>query len=77
MLGLDLREAATNFKLAMSDQERSLYEPLENLSQVESPCKGLQHSLCEFHSLEKPWNNSMFGNASDLTENHDLDITTA
>ena len=72
MLGLDLREAITNFKLAMSDQERSLYEPLENLSQVESPCKGLHHSLCECHLFEQPWDNKMFGNAFDLAQNHAL-----
>ena len=39
MLGLSLREAVINFKLIMSDQERALYESLENLSYVESPYK--------------------------------------
>ena len=75
MVGLDSREAMMNFKLPTSDLERVLYEPLGNLSQVESPCRGLRHSLCEFHLLDQPWDNSMFGNASDLTENHDLGIT--
>ena len=68
MLGLGLREAIINFKLAMSDQERALYEPLENLSQVESPYKGLYHSLCECHLFEQPWDNKIFGNAFDLAE---------
>ena len=72
MLGLGLREAIINFKLAMSNQERALCKPLENLSQVESPCKGLYHSLCEYHSLDQPWNNKIFGNALDLAENHAL-----
>ena len=77
MIGLDLREAITNFKLAMSNQERSLYKPLENLSQVESPRKVLRHSLCECHFFEQPWDDKMFGSAFDLTENHALGIAKA
>ena len=72
MLGLGLREAIINFKLAMSDQERALHEPLDNLSQVESLHKGLYHSLCKYHLLEQPWNNKIFRNALDLAENHAL-----
>ena len=47
MVGLDLTEAMQKFRLAMNDQERSLHEPLEDLSKVDSPSFGLHHSLCE------------------------------
>ena len=72
ILRLGLREAIINFKLVMSNQERALYKPLENLSQVESSCKGLCHSLYEYYLLEQPLDNKIFENVFDLAENYAL-----
>ena len=65
---LGLQKAIEHMEIAISDQERSLYELTDNLSNVDSPHRGLTHALCQHHLVKHPWQNRIVGLATEASE---------
>jgi len=53
-------------QLVIADGEYELYDPLVNLSQINSPWKGTKHILCEYHLLEQEWIKTVLPTAKDV-----------
>jgi hypothetical protein len=58
-------DAIANNEVVLTDGEYALYDPLVNLSQVNSPWKNTKHMLCEYHVLEQDWMKVVMPTAKD------------
>mmetsp|Transcript_15000 Transcript_15000/g.28232 ORF Transcript_15000/g.28232 Transcript_15000/m.28232 type:complete len:809 (-) Transcript_15000:162-2588(-) len=52
-------------EIVVTDGEYALYDPLVNLSHVNSPWQGTKHVLCEYHLLEQEWIKTILPTAKD------------